>query len=309
MNQLTYTQALTGFFLTAQARKLSKHTIADYANTLVKKFQPFLGHDMVVGAITAKHIEAFLAAQTTVSKKTTLNYHTGLSAFWTWAVKEQLADSNIVHTVQPPKPELPDIQPYNQQEVRALLSALAQSREYRRPGKRTCAHAVPHAERNRALILLLLDTGIRASELCGIRLHHLDKRNQRIFIFGKGSRERHVPFSARTGQALWRYLATRPQADLNEPLFLLQNGRPFQRFRLLDLLETIGNRAGVTGVTVHRFRHTCAIQYIRNGGDPFTLQRLLGHSTMEMVKRYLALAQADIENVHRRVSPVENWAL
>lgn len=88
-----------------------------------------------------------------------------------------------------------------------------------------------------------------------------------------------------------------------------KNDRPFNRHRLLDLLQTIGARAAITDLTVHRFRHTCAIEYLRNGGDPYTLQRLLGHSTLDMVKRYLAIVQTDIEKAHRRASPVDNWAL
>jgi len=65
----------------------------------------------------------------------------------------------------------------------------------------------------------------------------------------------------------------------------------------------------VEGVNVHRFRHTFAINYLRNGGDPWSLQMMLGHSTMEMVKNYLALAQADLEKNHKLASPVYNWML
>ena len=81
------------------------------------------------------------------------------------------------------------------------------------------------------------------------------------------------------------------------------------RDRLLKALISIGKRAGVKGVNVHRFRHTFAINYLRNGGDSWSLQMMLGHSTMEMVKNYLALAQADLEKNHKMASPVDNWRL
>ena len=81
------------------------------------------------------------------------------------------------------------------------------------------------------------------------------------------------------------------------------------RDRLYKSMLTIGRRAGVKGVTVHRFRHIFAINYLRNGGDPYTLQMMLGHASMEMVKNYLALAQADLDVMHRVASPVDNWRL
>lgn len=306
--RLTLSQAMQGFFLTQQARGLSIHTIQDYTNTLTR-FRTHLEKDYLMEQITARHVELFLAAQTHLKKKTLLNYHTGLAALWTWAIKEKIAAQHVPHQVPAPKPERTQIVPYNENEVRSMLNSLHRSKRYGRHGKKVSDHAVPFPERNRAIILLLLDTGIRVEELCNIKIQHLDKRNQRIYIFGKGAKERYVSFSSRTHQALWRYLTTRPEPQASDPLFLLETGRPMKRGRVLKLLQTIGRRADVTGVTVHRFRHTFAIQYLRNRGDPYTLQKMLGHSTLEMIKTYLAIAQADIEAAHRLASPVDNWAL
>jgi integrase/recombinase XerD len=81
------------------------------------------------------------------------------------------------------------------------------------------------------------------------------------------------------------------------------------RSHLRLLLKRIGGRASVPNVFPHRFRHTFAITYMRNQGDLLTLQALLGHSDLEMVKRYARIAQTDCENTHRRAGPVDNWKL
>jgi len=307
LSNLKLSQAVQGFFIAGKARGLSPHTLLDY-NNILSKFKTFLERDYPMEEITSRHVELFLA-QADVGNKTRLNYHTGLSALWTWALREQIVQQHVPRLVTPPVAELREILPYNETDIRAMLNSLGRSKRYGRPGKKVSDHAIPFQERNRAMILMLLDTGIRASELCSIKAHQVDQRNYRIKIFGKSARERVVYFSARTHQAIWRYQTTRGEMGENAPLFVVESGRPFQRGRLLDLMQTIGDRAGVSGVTVHRFRHTFAIQYLRNRGDPYTLQKLLGHSTLDMVKRYLAISQSDVENAHRLASPVENWTL
>jgi site-specific recombinase XerD len=126
---------------------------------------------------------------------------------------------------------------------------------------------------------------------------------------GKGSKERAVPISARTAQAVWRYLAERGETRKAEPLFPRRDGLPMTRDGLRHLVKRVGKRAGVRGATVHRFRHTFAIEFLRNQSNIFALQRMLGHSSLEMVRRYLAIAQADVDAAHQEGSPVANWAL
>jgi site-specific recombinase XerD len=304
---ISVSKAIEGYLLAANARRLSKDTIHDYKNTFCK-FMDFLVSDSPIVEITPNDIRAFLAAQS-VSKKTLLNYHIGLSALWTWAVREDLVGEHVVRKVRRPRPEKKAIKPYREEDIRALLNALRYSKPYHRPGKRETVHRLANEERNRALILLLVDTGIRSSELCDLKIDHVDLKRRTIRVMGKGDKERILPFSARTGKALWRYLATRENDDLGDPLFDRKDNQPFDRNSLLKAMRVIGKRAGVRGVNIHRFRHTFAINFLRNGGDPWSLQMMLGHATLEMVKNYLALANADLQKNHRIASPVDHWRL
>ena len=128
-------------------------------------------------------------------------------------------------------------------------------------------------------------------------------------MMGKGSKERRVEFGPRTSQAIWKYLASRgvlrPEADF----LISRTGRRLDREDLAKRLHTIGMRAGVEKCHPHRFRHTFAIMFLRNGGNSLALQRLLGHSTMEMVRHYVKLSEVDLAQAHRRASPVENLRL
>ena len=166
------------------------------------------------------------------------------------------------------------------------------------------------ALRNRTIILLLLDTGVRASELCGLAIKDADLTNKRILVLGKGNKERALPISPRTAKTLWRYLTTeRKDEPVNAPLFLGSEGDPLNRNALLKLLIRLGAKAGVRDCHPHRFRHTFAVNFLRNGGNVFELQMALGHTTLQMVQTYLVLAQADLDAAHRKASPVENWRL
>lgn len=200
--RISLSDAIEGYELAAEARRLSHNTMTGYRNTF-RKFCEFLAGDPPLAAIDKKDIEAFLAAQTGVSKKAILNHHTSLCALWTWAVKEQITQVHVPHLVERPRPEKKAIVPLSEADVRALLSAVSSSKPYVRPGKRSCSHSLPEADRNRAILLVMLDTGIRASELCGLQIRHVDLRNHDKSITvhgGKGDKDRHIPVSARTAQ-------------------------------------------------------------------------------------------------------------
>ena len=134
---ITFTQAIDGFIL--NARHLSQLTINDYTGTF-RKFLAFLGQDPPIASIKQHDIESFLASQE-VSKKTVLNYHTGLSSLWTWSTAEGITNGHIVSKVPRPKPEKRVIKPYSEEEIHAMLKAISHTRYYTRSGKRNRATA------------------------------------------------------------------------------------------------------------------------------------------------------------------------
>ncbi len=304
--KMLFLKAVEGFLLDAHARRLSHYTISDYSVTF-QKLANFLGNDIEIEDIGPDEITLFLSAQE-VSEKTLLNYHIALSSLWTWAVSAGVVKTHVVRLVRRPRPTAKEVRPFSEAEVRAMIRAARQSRPYVRPGKKETRHTPPQAKRNAAIILLMLDTGIRTGEVVALDVEDIDVKERIVRVkMGKGRKERFLPISAKTAQAVWRYLAEAGHDD--GPLFRSARGGRLRRDSLSGLIREIGERAGVKNAHAHRFRHTFAIEFLRNGGDIFTLQRLLGHSSLDMVRRYLALSRADLETAHRRASPVGRWNL
>ncbi len=309
MKSLPVSKAIEGFLLTCGARRLSPNTITFYA-AMLTKFTRYLVGDPLIADVTKSQLETFLGSLTTLSNTSLLREHSALSALWRWSVAEGLVEHNVVRQIPQPHPEMRVIVPFSQAEVKAMLAVVDKSAWYRRPGQRETQHTTPNALRNRVIIYLLLDSGLRASELCSLKVKDVDLKTRSLIVMGKGAKERQIPFSDQTGKLLWRYLAERKSGSVDEPLFpSLRTGRELDARDLHHLILRIATRAGVAGAHPHRFRHTFAIQFLRNHGDVFTLQRLLGHTTLDMVRRYLAIAQTDIEAAHRLASPVANWRL
>jgi len=169
--------------------------------------------------------------------------------------------------VDRPTPEKVDIQPYSDQDIRAILSRLERSLPYRRTYSET-SHFLKFPLCHKTMLYLLLDTGIRASELCRIKLNHVDLKNRNIYILGEWDNDRYVPFSPRTGQVLWQHITTeRSDASANQPLFVTSNGNAFKHSMLFERITDICKRVGGSKPTLHRFRHTFAINFLRNSGN------------------------------------------
>ncbi|MBN1637924.1 MAG: tyrosine-type recombinase/integrase, partial [Ignavibacteriales bacterium] len=282
-----------------QARHLSPNTIRDYTTTL-RKLNEFL-NDPPIDQISTSDLRKFLAAQI-VSNKTIYNYHIGLSVFFKWCVSEGFIEQNPLAGIPRPKPEQRTIQPIPKEHILKILQSIERV-SYKRDGKTITAY-LPDRYRNRAIILLLLDTGLRASELCSITRKNLDLARRSVKIIGKNNKERILYFSPTTAQAIWKM-----DDDTTDYLFSGSRNRPLDRDNLRHILERACDRADVPLYSPHDFRHTFAVNFLRNYPNIYALQQMLGHSTLDMVKRYLAISESDIAEAHKHASPVENWGL
>jgi len=151
-----------------------------------------------------------------------------------------------------------------------------------------------------ALLCLLLDTGLRVAEALSLTRDKMDFDNMLITVKGKGEKHRVVPMSFALRKILFRWLE-KHDSGLVFPTY--DGQRQCQRNVLRDM-KKLGRRLGITGVrfSFHTLRHTFAVNYIRNGGDVFRLQRVLGHSTLEMTRRYVNLQTEDLQAVHNKLS-------
>lgn len=321
--QITLSQACEGLIYYKSATGKSIHTTLEYRANF-KKLAAFFPDDPPLSRITRAQLIRFFAYLQTdyrsvpdgaaprgeikLSQKTILNIHTNLSALWTWAVAEGYLEQNIVRTIDPPEPDETVIEPFTYEEIRALLKACDQSHTWKT--RQLTANHRPTALRDRLIILLLLDTGMRASELCAVTYADVNLSANSIKVHGKGRKDRLVYFGRNAAHLMWTFLTPRLKGSQpTDPIFTVQHDRPLTRNHLLKLLTRLGERAGVPHVHPHRFRHTFAITYLRNHGGELTLQTLLGHSDLTMVKRYARLAQVDVANAHKTASPVDNWKL
>lgn len=303
--------AFAGYWLDKR-RNLSPHTIRDYMLTF-DRLRASLGPGATIENITPDDLRRFLADVQTaygLSPKTLANVWIALSSLWTWAEKEIGIPHALRGRVERPRYRRPPILPYDRLEVIALVAATAEAAGWDSTnGKRTRSRR-PTASRDRAILLTLVDTGIRAQELCDLTLSDFDaRRNQMLIRQGKGRKSRYVYLGQSAHKAIWKYLATRPAATGDAPLFATRTETHLDRNALRHMIERCAKRAGVVAPGVHRFRHTFAVNFLRNGGNVLELQALLGHEKIDTVRIYASLAEVDLQNAQRRASPADNWRL
>lgn len=223
-----------------------------------------------------------------------------IKAFWSWLLEEGYIKENPIARLKLPRVPRKVIATFTLEQIQALINNLDRK--------------TPTGFRNYTIIILFLDSGIRLTELTNLEIEDIDFGKSSMLIRGKGNKERTVPFGIQVRRAMWRYARNYRAESVSpkaEHIFLSGSGFPLRPRSVQLMITRIGKRAGITGVrcSPHTLRHTFARMYLMEGGDIFTLQKILGHNSLEMVKTYLNLVSSDVSKQHRRFSPIDNMAV
>ena len=301
---------IQGFKLSCQTEGLSPKTTEWYTSFLLRflRFLKQCGLPTRFDRLEKTHIRRFILhlqqeARTPHTNKplsgaTVQGYVRSLKAFSAWAEREEYTPTNLMSKIPVPKAETKVITTFSEVQIQSLFSQ--------------CLYSNGSSTRNMVILLLLLDCGLRVSELVGIELDDINLEEGIIKIRkAKGSKERYVPIGSIVQRFLWKYINTsrpKPIAPHITSLLLNDKGLPFTRNGVQQMIRRYGKKARITGsrCSPHTCRHSFAKNYLMNGGDIFSLQKILGHSSLASVRIYLNLFATDIKKQHRQFSPVDN---
>jgi site-specific recombinase XerD len=216
-------------------------------------------------------------------------------SFSTWASEEGYLDDNVMQRLKLPK--LPKVfpEPLTEIQIKRVLD--------------NCLYHTMEGQRNFTMMMLFFDTGLRLSELINLRISKIDLAMGEMNILGKGNKERKVPFGSQAKKAMIEYMAKhRPEPENPmdaDRLFLNCDARPITPVVVAKVFERVKKATELNSFHPHLCRHTFAVRYLINGGDVFSLQKILGHSSLEMTRKYVNLASDDIKDKHRLYSPMD----
>jgi len=236
----------------------------------------------------------YTPAKTELLSSATIHGHVRtLRAFFNWLVVEGLAQNNPAKDLKPPKVTRKVVSTLSDEEIGAILNTFSTS---------------PSDARNQTLFMILLDTGLRIGELVNLKVGDVHMDEGYLKVLGKGKKERIVPIGNNAQRALQRYLfrfRPKPNNPVTDNAFLSIGSQPLTENSMKLMFTRLAKRSGVCRLHAHLCRHTFATRFLINGGDVFSLQQILGHSTLEVVRHYVNLASSHIAIQHQKFSPLD----
>jgi len=210
-----------------------------------------------------------------------------------WLLEEDHLPDNVLAKLRVPKAPRKMLQTLTSEEIARMLSCLNVNTQ--------------SGCRDAAIVSLFLDTGLRRAELIGLKMADLHMEDGWLKVMSKGQKERRiVPFDNKATRLLQRYvLHFQPKDGDPERVFLSLDGQSLSESAIASVFRRLADKADVPRLHVHLLRHTFATTYLVSGGDSLTLQRILGHETLEMTRRYFDHVASQVVVTRRRISPLD----
>ncbi len=290
-------QEIAAFLIDRRARGLSPRTLDFYRDKLrlLRRFLTAVGVDDV-RAITPDVLRRYLLYLGRSHNPGGVHAaYRALRAFLRWFVLEEEPGGwkNPLRKVRPPRVSIEPLEPVPVEHIRTMV--------------RTCRRRTFFGDRDRALLLCLLDTGCRAGEFTAINIDDIDVGAGQVLVrAGKGGKPRMVFLGSKSRRALVAYLRHLGTRDGSAPLWVTNQAKRLSYSGLRDIVRRRAKRAGVRAPTLHSFRRTFALACLRGKMDVYSLQRLMGHADLSMLRRYLAQTVEDVRKAHQRSGPVDN---
>lgn len=282
------------FLIDRKSQSMSKGTLEFYRKKL-KYFTDYCEGQAISGIlqITPNIIRGFLLDLETKGHNPG-GLHTvyrTLKTFLRWWENEVEPPNwnNPIKKVKPPKVNIELLEPADINDVHQMINSCGENLT---------------GKRDKAMMLFLLDTGIRASELISISLNDVDLITGDIIIrLGKGKKDRRAYLGSKSRKALRNYLRLRE--DTSNALWATDDGDPLTYWGLKMIMRRRAFKAGVKTPQIHAFRRWFALTCLRTGMDIYSLQELMGHADLQVLRRYLKQTNLDIREAHHRASPVD----
>ena len=274
MVSLTLQDGVSSFLVEQQIRGNSEKTLIFYRSSL-SKAMAFLGAGSPLDALTLAQLRGYYLAlqKKGLSSVTIQSYIRAVRSFLTWCYREDYIPQELSVKFRLPKAQRKEIDTLTDSEVQRLLACF---------NPRSLLQL-----RNLCICSLMLDSGLRREEVVTLSLPLLHVREGYAIVNGKGNKQRTVPLGLHTRKLLLRYLSRRPGCAPSDRVFLKANLSPVSGNTVRQMFDRLKIRADIPRLKAHLLRHTFATRYLENGGDMYSLQQMLGHTSLEMVKRYV----------------------
>ena len=289
--------SLSAFLIDRKASELSPRTLDFYKEKLEKFFKFCLDRDIqFVNQITAGDLREYMLYMAEVRNNNKGNIHgfyRSVRAFLNWFENEFEPEDwkNPIKKVKAPKQSQEILAPVSFESINALLE--------------TCIEGTFQGDRDKAILLTLLDTGARASEFLGIDLEDINPTGTINLRHGKGDKSRVVYVGKKSKKAIRRYLKHRE--DDSSALWITPANNRLTYDGLRAILTRRSKLANIAPPPIHSFRRAFALAMLRSGNvDIFSLQKLLGHASIAVMRTYLAQNNEDTKQAHLKGSPVDS---